>query len=68
MGGTSHPGSFLEQEEYNPEPNIEDEFKTSEHNSFHEEPVDLHNVDNKIIDNTLIKGTPSTLDPLKMVS
>lgn len=68
MGGTSHPGSFLEQE-YNPgEPNIEDEFKTSEHNSFHEEPVDVHNADNDLMKNTLIKGTPSTLDPLKIVN
>ena len=35
-GGASQPGSFIEPEvEYNPDnqPNINDEFKTSEHNS-----------------------------------
>jgi len=43
------------------DPTLNDEFKTSEHNSFHEEPIDVHADDPNIL-----KGTPSTVDPLSM--
>lgn len=46
------------------QPNLEDEFKTSEHNSFHEQPVTVEVQDEDDTNTNTIKGTPSTIDPL----
>ena len=73
MPGTSQPGSFIESPDQmgdllNQQQNInaEDEFKTSEHNSFHEEPVDPHAdpLKDEELKGSFLKGTPSNVDPL----
>lgn len=70
MPGTSHPGSFIESPDNmdlldnQQKINADDEFKTSEHNSFHEEPVEGENMKDDDLKGSFLKGTPSTLDPL----